>query len=439
MLTSKGLICIYKSARLSILLFCLITLICASCLKRGDSPRELADGWCSLPLAAARTTSGLGPIDYNANYNGFLARMKPGETAILHAHFPHARYASVMVYDQDFLLLDSILDKDVEPLEGINPFLPGVDRSSDYLGEFEIKIVMGPLPADGIKEKNTLYAGLTHEGAPNNIAVVGYRIYLNDEGMSQADGHPQAVFGGVPPPRFVVVGQDGQTRCPDPAKSRLDYSRVLGALILKNLKNIINPTMGIGEYHSPPQWINNASADTQDELLFVPSPDTNYIMAPISNEYGELLVFRWKPARTPAETYRGGPFPDPGETDMRYFSLSFDYFDRTKTEKVFCEKTVADIEAPMLPDGTCQLVVGFGGSPRPESVPPEQWVGLEMEKGLAVVRNIVVNPDYPGYFWKLPPGTVPPEYDRYTPGGVYCSAREFEQDPDIGLRRAEKI
>ncbi len=344
-----------------------------------------------------------------------------------------------MVYDRDFLLLDAILDKDISPITGVSPFVPGTDRSAESFGEFEIKIKMEPPPPEDEREPDTLYAGLTHDGKANDIAVVGYRIYLNDRGYRYEDGHPQAVSGGVTEPKFVIYDADGNPRCPDGRKSRTAYSKVIGSLLLSNWKNILDPSMEIGEFKSPPEWTNNASEKTQSELLFVPSPDTNYIMAPVSGEFGELLVMRWKMPEVPTETFEGEPFPEPEEYDMRYFSISFDYFDRSRYEQVFCEKTVVDVEIPALPDGTSQIVIGFGGIERPGSVPPEQWVGLEMDKGLAVVRNIVVNPEYPGYFWKLPPGPVPAEYDKYTPGGVYCSVEEFERNPDIGLERADLL
>lgn len=405
-----------------------------SCAKVGPPPAELPDEWCSLPLASGNTATGLGPMDYNAGYNGFLANMGPGERAVLHAFFPHARYASVMVYDRDFLLLDTILDVDIEPLAGVNPFIPGTERSSDYLGEFEIQIVMSPPPKEG-RAPNTLYAGLTLDGKPNDVAVVGYRVYMPDQGMTFKDGNPLAVYGGVPPPRFRIVSADGSLGCPDPRASKSTYYQVFGGLVLRNWRSIMSPTMGIGELSSPPVWINTASEKTQKMLTFVPCPDTNYIMTPISKKFGELLVFRWKQARIPGQVSSGKPFPPGDQYDIRYWSLSFDYFDRTRAEQVFGEKTVADIEVPVLPDGTSQLVVGFGGMARPESVPPGQWVGLQLDEGIAVVRNIVVNPEFAGYFWKLAPGPLPSEYDQYSPGGVYCSAAEFAKNPDIGLSR----
>jgi hypothetical protein len=183
--------------------------------------------------------------------------------------------------------------------------------------------------------------------------------------------------------------------------------------------------------------MNNASRESRRENTYIPNDDTDYIATPVSGKFGELLVLRWRPARTPEETYIGNPFTE--SNDMRYWSLSFAYYDKDRWEKVLSEKTVADIDVPTLPDGSRQVVIGFGGMERPRAVSPEQWVSLKLKDYFIIMRNILVNPDYAGNFGRLPKGEIQIEYDRFTPGGVYCSVEEFSQNPDIALTRAELL
>jgi hypothetical protein len=410
-------------------------LVAASCQKSARVAGE-DDGWCNLGLASGNTAKGLGPMDYYAGYNGFIVPAKPGERVVFHAQFPKARYCSVMVYDEHFLLLDSILDRDIVPLKGVNPFIPGTDRSGKYLGEFEIQILMEPKP-EGPRPPNTLYAGLTHEGKRNQSAIVGYRVYMQDKGYGYKDANPLAVYGGVPAPHFRVQDKAGNPYCPNPTLAKTLTARAIADMLWQNRETLKDPTLGMSELANPPIWYNNASKEQQSSLSFVPAPDTSYIMMPVSAKFGELLVFRFQAPRVPGDTYYGKPFPMDA-MDMRYFSISFDYVNLARWEKVFGEKTVADIDIPVLPDGTSQLVVGFNNIARPEAVAPEQWVGLERSDYLVVVRNIVVNPDFPGLFWNQRAGDVSPEMDKYTPGGVYCSMQEFAKNPDIGLMRIKE-
>ena len=59
-----------------------------------------------------------------------------------------------------------------------------------------------------------------------------------------------------------------------------------------------------------------------------------------------------------------------------------------------------------------------------------------MKEGMFIIRNILAQPGYGGNFFALPAGPIAPEYDRYTPGGVYCTADQLRQNPDLGLSRA---
>lgn len=415
---------------------CLMLFSSVSCKKDLSVEAAGIDSWCEVGMAAGSTATGLGPQDLNVGYVGFAAPVKQGESLVFKGYFPHCRYASVVIYDQDFMPIDSIRDFEIVPLSGVNPFVPGTERCRERLGEFEIRVLMENPPDSGRLE-NTLYAGVAHDGRPNSTMILGYRIYLQDKGYGYPDNHPLAVYGGVEPPVFRMYDKNGTPYCPNARISRLRVMRTMAGVLWRNREAVFDPSAQVGELRDPPVWFNAASRDSQGSLSWVPNVDTSYIMLPVSKKFGDLLVLRWRAAKTPEETHTGKPFPH--EADMRYWSLSFALMDASRRDMAYTEKTVADFQVPQLKDGTRQIVAGFGGIERPEAVPPEQWVGLNMETGFIIMRNILVDPDYPGLFWNLPAGDIPPEYDRFTPGGVYCSVKEFEANPDIGLERPNLI
>jgi len=417
-----------------LMLFLLCPLL-FSCKSPPEFSDQLENGWCEFTMSRGNTAEGLGMADYNAGYNGFTAAVKPGEKIIVHGKFPHCRYASFTIYDQDFMFADKLTDAELAPVSGKNPFLPGVERSGD-IGEYEIQILMEKPPA-GKRPVNTLYAGVTNQGKPNKFMIFAYRAYLADKGYGFRDNHPLAVYGGVEPPKYKIIDKNGNACCTGKETMKKGFSRTQLSIMWANRSKLLNPGKIIGKAESPPRWGNNASSETQRANTYVPNDDTAYIAAPISNKLGELLVLRWKPAITPEQTYPGKPFPQ--DYDMRYWSLSFVYMDRSRVLVAYSEKTLADIDVPVLPDGSRQVVIGLGGIARPEAVPKNQWVSLQMKEGLIAMRNILITPGYSGDFFKLPPGKIAPDYDKYTPGGVYCSAQEFAQNPDIGLERGKLL
>jgi hypothetical protein len=411
----------------------LVSAFSFSCGKMPGLEQQMTeDGWCSVSLVAGNTATGLGPQDLNTGYLGFTTPAREGERVIYRGKFPHCRYSSMVIYDEDLMPIDSLRDYEILPSEGVNPFVPGTPRDEEYLGEFEVQVLMDE-PPEGERPANTLYAGVAHDGSRNNTMIFGFRVYLQDEGYGFDDGHPLAVYGGVEPPAYRVYDSEGNPYCPGRCLARIKSFKAFAKTIWRSRKMIADPGRGAGELTDPPVWYNSASRESQRELGYVPNDDTNYIMLRISDEFGELLVLRWNAARTPMETYEGKPFRD--DVDMRYWSLSFAKMDRSRVDMIYTEKTVADIHVPFLPDNSRQIVIGFSGMERPGVVPEDQWVGLEMNHGIIIMRNILVNPEYPGLFWNLPAGDIPPEYDQYTPGGVYCSIEEFKNNPDIGLRR----
>jgi hypothetical protein len=374
----------------------------------------------------------LGLSDRNATYYFHWGEAKPGEKLVFKSQFPHARYISLVVYDEKGFVVDSLGDTDIAPLKGDNPFRPKVQRDRENLGEFQIEIKSEAAPITK-RPANALYVGATSDGKPNGLFLLAYRVYVPDKKYSLAAKHPLAVSGGVPAPELVYLNSQNQPYCQ--SKERIQELRRLNQNTVVSQTEGKTSVPGATEVFNPPFW-SHTSRETRRAVELGPNDDTIYAAAQISNRFGELLVLRWRAGKTPLETYDGKSFFKPDKYDLRYWSLSFSY--KHPTEKswggVRTEKTIADFDAPILADGTRQIVVGFGGMKRPESVPPEQWVGLQMNEGSVLTRYVLINPKWAGDLGRFPKDVFPDDAAQYVPGGVYCSAKEFAANPNIGLR-----
>jgi hypothetical protein len=374
----------------------------------------------------------LGLSDRNATYYFHWGEAKPGEKLIFKAQFPHTRYMSIVVYDQKGLIIDSLGDVNIVPIKGKNPFHPGTRRDKENLGEFQIEIKAERAPSPN-RPSNTLYVGAARDGKPNGLFLLAYRLYVTDSKFSQMINHPLAVSGGVPNPELVYINAQNQPYCQE--KERIQELRRLNADTVVSQTEGKTSIPGATEVFNPPFWSHTSREDRRD-LVLGPNDDTIYAAAQISSRFGELLVLRWRAGKSPVETYDGKPFAKPGKYDLRYWSLSFSY--KHPTEKswggVRTEKTAADFEVPVLRDGTRQIVVGFDGMKRPEAVPPEQWVGLQMSEGSVLVRYVLSDLKWEGDLGKYLKDVFPDNVQQFVPGGVYCSAKDFAANPNIGLR-----
>ena len=413
---------------LCLLTTALFALFVGACDRKMDSSLDQG-GSCEVMCQPGPESNNLGPGDFNANYHGFATPVKPGGKLVMRSQFPHARYVSINVYDEKLRPVDAIPDHDIVPLAGVNPFVPGVDRSGDYLGEFEITVLMEEPPV-GERPPNTLYAGIANDGTPNKAAFLGYRVYLPDKGMGYREGHPLGAHGGVPAPQVIVYDRDGSPYCPDELLRRALYYRGAYSVLSAFLRDARSLRDAGGAAQNPPAWNNRYSREERQGNVVVGNDDTIYISTAVDNKHGDFLVLQWPAARVPAGSYTGGPIE--ADVDMRYWSLAFAYRDRSYFAGFPTETSLSDIEIPRLPNGECRLVIGFGGIERPAFVLPEQWVGLKMERGIIIMRNIMVDPDYAGDFGKLPKGEITGEMRKYVPGGKYYSIEDLRREQGPG-------
>ena len=375
----------------------------------------------------------LGLSDRNASYLWSWFALEPGDEILVQGRFPHARYASFVVQDQDGAVVDSLDDVQILPERGRNPFTPSAPRSGADLGGYLLRVSSEALPAGG-RAPNTLYSGRTLKGEPNRLILLNYRNYLTDRRYSRSAGHPLWVTGGVGAPALSVRRNGVVQPCPEPGVARAAW-RARQPSTAEQTRGV-SAVPGATEARNPPAWTHSERKTARATNKLGPNDSTVYTSVPLSARFGDFILFRWTPPTAPIETYEGRPFP--ARSDVRYWSISFMYKHPTATDfgGIRTERTVADHEVPRRPDGSSLLVLGLGGRPRPDFVPPEQWVGVSFREGSAMVREIMTAPDYAGDVGRLPRGLVPPEYQRVIPGGVYLNEAQLRAALGAGAERS---
>ncbi len=381
----------------------------------------------TCPWTTIQAATDLGLSDRNATYAWYWTRLAPDDRIEIEGAFPRSRYMSLVLQDQNGLIVDSIDDVEIRPTSGRNPFRPGTRRDRAPAPSYRVQVVASPIPASG-RAPNTLYGGRTLAGEENRLLLISFRNYLTDRRYNRASGHAHWATGGHPPPRIRHSRAGQPAPCPDPQAARSEWlarqastaTQVRGVAAVPGQRQPMNP----------PEWFHSERASLRATNLLGPNDSTVYVSTAISSRHGPLLVLRWRPPVTPLATYDGAPFP--ARSDMRYWSISF--MRRVEDPSfggIRTVQSIADVDLPRLADGTARLVIGFEGVERPPGVPANQWVSLPFSDGTMMVREIMTSPSYPLDLGKLPRGVVPSHLRHATPGGIYVTAQELAERPDL--------
>ena len=137
--------------------------------------------------------------------------MPPGSKLSLEGQFPHARYMSLISYDEAGRPIESVADYLIKPKPGsTNPFLQGADRNAAQR-EYALGVVDGrPDPSQKtgmnlVGEHRDVIN--TPKYGPPGQQVILYRIYVTDKGTDETGN------AGLPVPVLtladgkVIVGQ----------------------------------------------------------------------------------------------------------------------------------------------------------------------------------------------------------------------------------------
>ncbi|MEO8025919.1 MAG: hypothetical protein ABI823_05580 [Bryobacteraceae bacterium] len=287
--------------------------------------------------------------DRHANVWVHMGDLRTGQRLTIRGEFPHARYMSLEVYDASGRIVDSLTDTSILEIRGWNPFLPGMNRTKPYFGEFEIDVRMEERPAAD-RPANTLYVGAPSTGG-HRLFLLLYRTLLLDRSLP-----------GGNPPRIVYRGAPNQGSCPVGPWSAGPPKRLIGAA------GELPPRLPEKLF----EWTKLTPAATG-----AIQADIRYTFARIGVTPGRILFLTIPPFQAPVGVERAEPFPE--SAALRYWSVSFGPLYGST------ERTLADFEIPQ----SRHLYVGLGGTPRPVEIPPEEWVGLNMITGFVTVRQVL--------------------------------------------------
>lgn len=399
-----------------------------------DPARARSCGWVLEPSADRENV--LFP-DTGTRYLGAAIPVPPGGWIEITGQFPHARYMSLQTYSIALQTATNLHDDQIDPDPGsTNPFRVGADRNATRRN-YTVLIKQGRPPAAG-PAANTLYTD-SAQGGKSGIAFA-YRIYLPDR--------TAGAFGGVPAPRITIVGAGGRVRlrlptCPDVVPDL----RLTQTLASVGLPEYGLPPIGILAPQVP-VWRKYVNAPTvygtdltENQYTFntlspliagmtsqLPSGlgeniDNKYVYAYLSQEWGEVALFRAKIPTTPRTFDGEATVPPPQQ--LRYWSLCT--ADRT-TQTYGC---VNDENVQVDRDGYVTVAVSTAAD-RPANATDAcgiSWLPWGLDpKGIIYLRNMLPSPDFAQAVQNSSYGTEQQTMgDFYPAGSYYPTPQAFEQ------------
>ena len=341
-------------SRSQILLITLASLALAAC-SESEPQKEAFD---PLSLASLTSFTGpeepgfhdcfwIGPVSYEsyniaypdegAVYWGAKFRLPDGASHLeLDSAYPNARYMSYNAYDKLTQPTDALIDHEISPYEGANPFADN-DKSG---GRYKVSVYATQAPAEG-RPENTLYLG--DDEQRNDELPLVLRHYVPAEGTD--------FTGGAGMPEVALVMQDGSRRTGEAMCEALGSpapespERQVPSVIIEEetyAAHVYGPDAPPGfPALETPEWtkfwggrmmmsqllpdreylemaIAESAAGTLPKMSgFYANVHNDYILTYLSEEFGEIAVLRGKMPRTPAN----GWDITSDDYDLRYWSL----------------------------------------------------------------------------------------------------------------------
>ncbi|MBL4814114.1 MAG: hypothetical protein JKY74_01370 [Shewanella sp.] len=384
--------------------------------------------------------------DANVFYWAATFTIPKGAKLQIDGEFAHARYQSLISYDEGGRPMDSVADYLVAPkLNNINPYQAGADRQAEKRSyRIAVQTGMPPEIERGLMQRNVVRKSIYAPTYKKDQQLLIYRIYLPDEQAS--------ITGGVPLPEPILTLSNGKTLKGNAACDSLNVGQPLR----------IDPTalnIPAEQYialrdqpDKPATWpaTNPASwyiqydrefllsmysgkkitAGRRSEGGFYPNLDNNYIRTIVNRKFGKILVIRAKMPKVTKSFYGAREQLD---ADLRYWSIcSNQSFANTRvTDCLF------DEEVPLDAKGYYTIVVSREED-RPRNAKRQCGVAwLEMaadgdglgDEDMAVVqiRNLLASPDFPNAVQKiLKPGDEQSVMKEYFPKSRYMMPSMFE-------------
>ena len=376
--------------------------------------------------------------------------MPPGSKLSLEGQFPHARYMSLISYDEAGRPIESVADYLIKPKPGsTNPFLQGADRNAAQR-EYALGVVDGrPDPSQKtgmnlVGEHRDVIN--TPKYGPPGQQVILYRIYVTDKGTDETGN------AGLPVPVLTLADGKvlrGAEACPSlKTRQALLLDPAAMAVPMDMYTKMLSEAAKFGPTFpatNPPTWhqqldrealygiyLNKPPADgaRKSEGGFYPNLDNQYIRAIINRKHGKVFMLRAKAPSTP-RTLKGDATMGTG--DLRYWSYcSNQGFANTRVNAC-----VHDENVPVGPDGFYTIVLSRKAD-RPRNAIAQcgvAWLPMADDGDGAVdddvtvlqLRHMLGTSNFANAVQGVSkPGAEEKDMGAYFPRGRYMTPNQFE-------------
>ncbi len=367
--------------------------------------------------------------DEGAVYWGSGFAATPGTRLRITGRFPHARYMSFNLYNEQGAPFDALADVELVPEPGsANPFLAGADRTKPERS-YTAFVEFGPPPAH--RAPNTLYTGSQAAG------MFLYRIYVPDGERDET--------GGVGLPTVSVEPQGATGSGAPSACANVDKPTV-GSLndAVSGSNGLPVPEAGEFPGQDPPQWqkfkdlptslvaffFNNPYGDpfrTPFSALTEGRPGNGGFLSNIHNAYLTTAINRARgrvvvtTMHAPVAPRTRASEPVMGEGQTRYFSFCENEF--------FSQRYIActtDDRTAVRADRSMTFVVSTPRD-RPANARPEcgvSWIPWgPVQEGVLIYRHMLSDPAFAQSIQKAARGNEAQTMGAYTPVSRYFADR----------------
>ncbi len=405
--------------------------------------------WLRGPASADPYTNIAYP-DAATFYWAAVFTMPPGSKLSLEGQFPHARYMSLISYDEAGRPIESVADYLIKPKPGsTNPFLQGADRNAAQR-EYALGVVDGrPDPSQKtgmnlVGEHRDVIN--TPKYGPPGQQVILYRIYVTDKGTDETGN------AGLPVPVLTLADGKvlrGAEACPSlRTRQALLLDPAAMAVPMDMYTKMLSEAAKFGPTFpatNPPTWhqqldrealygiyLNKPPADgaRKSEGGFYPNLDNQYIRAIINRKHGKVFMLRAKAPSTP-RTLKGDATMGTG--DLRYWSYcSNQGFANTRVNAC-----VHDENVPVGPDGFYTIVLSRKAD-RPRNAIAQcgvAWLPMADDGDGAVdddvtvlqLRHMLGTSNFANAVQGVSkPGAEEKDMGAYFPRGRYMTPNQFE-------------
>jgi hypothetical protein len=359
---------------------------------------------CSWAGESDQRDVNIGAPDLDAFYWLAAIPETAGTKAVISGSYPHARYFSLTLYNDQTLPIDSIYDQQIDPDSGsANPFRGPVAASN--ADGYHVTVEFSAAPSH--PAANTLYAGTP--GGSNPVALLELRVYV-----PQTVSSPQ---GSVPFPQITLETTAGTPILARGACSVTPPS--FGAPLWEEYAQASSPPGSAAPPSTPgapPTWERTFGSQFGN-------PQNAYLVADVSHSSGQLLVIH---TRAPTFPNTGAGQAVYGHYQLRYWSICT--YDSSGQAAIGC---AADYRAAISGGWITYVVSDVADRPaNATSAKGVTWLPWGPSSSIQVVyRNML---PAPWYRYAAEAITAPSQSAQqlmgpYYPTAGYCSVATFER------------